>query len=244
MRRAVESLGMTPEEDPAEANGVIGGVPQRRAIRRASLHEQVAERLREIIACGDLAAGDRINEVALAGALGVSRTPMREAVKLLASEGFLELLPGRGARVKRLSPDEILDIFEVIGALERHAVECAVARMTPRAMARIERLHRRMEEEFSKRNRRTYFQANQRMHAMLVALSGSPTLVTAHGALTKRARHDRHATLMSDQRWAESMAEHTALFEAILAGDAPRAGALMLDHSRRTGAAIAAMDGG
>jgi DNA-binding GntR family transcriptional regulator len=78
--------------------------PQPRSpLRRKSLHTQVVEKLRQLISRGDIAAGERINELQIAATLGVSRTPMREAVKLLASEGLLELLPGKGARVRRLS---------------------------------------------------------------------------------------------------------------------------------------------
>lgn len=227
---------------PAIEDRETGTAPRRRAVHRASLHEQVVEKLRLIISRGDLAAGERINEAALSEALGVSRTPMREAVKLLASEGILELLPGRGARVKRFSAEELHDIFEVIGALERHAVETVVGGITPQGFAEIEKLQSRMEAELAARNRRAYFLVNQRMHALLVKLAGNPTLSATHEALTKKARHDRHITLMSDERWLESAKEHAAIHAAITARDARQAGLLMLEHSRQTGAAIIRME--
>lgn len=208
------------------------------AIKRASLHHHVVDKLREMISRGDLPAGERLNEVALAQAIGVSRTPMREAVKLLASEGLLELLPGRGARVRQFSATELLDVFDVLGALERHAIEVAVSRMTPKALADIERLHTQMHEAYDKRNQKAYFKLNQKLHALVVGLSGNPALSNLHNTLTKQSVHNRHETLLSDQRWQESLAEHQAIFNAIVQGDAALAGLLMLDHSRKTGAAV------
>ncbi|WP_337269606.1 GntR family transcriptional regulator [Oryzifoliimicrobium ureilyticus] len=208
------------------------------AIKRASLHHHVVDKLREMVSRGDLPAGERLNEVALAQALGVSRTPMREAVKLLASEGLLELLPGRGARVRQYSAEELMDVFDVLGALERHAIEIAVSRMKPKALAAIERLHIQMGEAYAKRNKKAYFKANQKLHGLIVELAGNPQLAATHMTLTKQSVHNRHETLMSEQRWKESVAEHQAIFDAIVAKNAALAGVLMLDHSRKTGAAV------
>ncbi|MDR3496095.1 MAG: GntR family transcriptional regulator [Ancalomicrobiaceae bacterium] len=224
---------------PTASGAEAGSTPRRPVVRRASLHEPVAERLRQIVARGDIAAGERLNEAAIADAFGVSRTPLREAIKLLAAEGLLELLPGRGARVRLLSPDEIVDIFEVIGALESHAVECCVLRLTPRTLAEIEQLHARMVEQHGRHDMTGYFNSNQKMHALLVRLAASPKLETTHAVLSKTARFNRDATLTSDERWAESVAEHEEIIAAIRAGSAAKARALMLDHARRTGAALA-----
>jgi len=210
-----------------------------RPFRRETLHAQVVQKLRQLIYRGDIAAGERINESELAEALGVSRTPLREATKLLASEGLLELLPGRGARVRRFSSQEIRDHFEVIGALERHAVELAVANMQPKAMTELQRLHAQMDAAFADGDQRAYYAANQKSHLLFVRLAKSETLSALHETLTKKARHDRHLTLTSPQRWAESMREHNDLLAAVNAGDASKAGTLMLLHARRTGDAIA-----
>lgn len=212
---------------------------RRRAFRREALHEQVVDRLRQMVLKGDFDPGERLNELAIAEALNVSRTPLREAIKLLASEGLLELLPGRGARVRRFSPAEIRDLFEVIAALERHAAECAVAGMKENVRAELQRLYDKMVAAHVAHDRRAYFQANQKIHATIVAESKSPELIALHANLAKKARHDRHATLLSEERWDESMQEHTAFNEAVQAGDAERAGRLMLDHVRLTGEALA-----
>lgn len=222
-------------DEDEEASAVA---PYAVAIKRASLHHHVVDKLREMVSRGDLPAGERLNEVALAQAIGVSRTPMREAVKLLASEGLLELLPGRGARVRQFSAEELLDVFDVLGALERHAVEIAMSRMTPKALAGIVRLHDQMGEAYGKRNQKSYFRANQKLHALVVELAGNPALSSTHITLTKQSVHNRHETLISEQRWKESVDEHQAIFDAIVKGDATLAGLLVLDHSRKTGAAV------
>lgn len=176
--------------------------PSNSPIRREALHMQVVAKLRQLIYRGDIAAGERINELRIAAALGVSRTPLREAVKLLASEGLLELLPGRGARVRRLSSEDVLDHFEVIGALERHAVEMAVNKMTKSGRAELEKLSDQMNAAFLIEDRRAYFAANQKVHALFVRLADSRTLTETHATLAKRAGHDRPITLKSSKRWA------------------------------------------
>jgi DNA-binding GntR family transcriptional regulator len=232
--------GRAMKLDMTKSRAELTGDPAaRRPIRREALHMQVVEKLRQLVNRGDIAAGERINELQIAAALGVSRTPLREAVKLLASEGLLELLPGRGSRVRRLTAEEIRDHFEVIGALERHAVEEAVAKMTPKGRAELEQLNGQMKEAFATGDRRAYYAANQRAHALFVRLAQSPALQETHETLTKRARHDRPVTLASTQRWAESMAEHAELLAAVYDGDAAKAGSLMLLHIRRTGEAMA-----
>ncbi|ASW10757.1 transcriptional regulator (plasmid) [Rhizobium sp. 11515TR] len=228
----LKETAMDEDDDPATK------APYAVAIKRASLHHHVVDKLREMVSRGDLPAGERLNEVALAQAIGVSRTPMREAVKLLASEGLLELLPGRGARVRQYSAEELMDVFDVLGALERHAIEIAVSRMTPKALAEIERLHHQMGEAYSKRNQKAYFKANQKLHALIVELAANAALTATHMTLTKQSVHNRHQTLISEQRWKESVAEHQAIFDAIVRGDVSQAGLLMLDHSRKTGAAV------
>jgi DNA-binding GntR family transcriptional regulator len=211
----------------------------RATIRSPALHAQVVEKLRRLIANGDIAAGERVNELQIAANLGVSRTPVREAVKFLASEGLLELLPGRGARVKRLSRVEILECFEVLGALERHAVESAVRRMTGTERQELGDLHRTMTNAFDAGDARAYFDANQKMHRFFVHAAGNATLASLHEAMTKRARHDRPLTLTSAVRWSASMDEHTKLVAAAASGDAEGAGRAALHHMRRTGEAIA-----
>lgn len=211
----------------------------RPAIRRPALHAQVVDKLRRLIANGEIAAGERLNELQIAATFRVSRTPIREAVKLLASEGLLELLPGRGARVKRLTRQEVLDHFDVIGALERHAVERAVRRMSEAQRAELAALHAGMTNAFEAGDARGYFDANQKVHRFFVRTAGNAALAAMHEAMTKRARRERPLTLASAPRWSASMTEHAEIIAAALKGEAERAGLAMLAHLLRTGEAMA-----
>ena len=110
--------------------------PATRLIRRRPLHDEAAERLRDMIVEGHLAAGERVNEADLCAQLGISRTPLREALKVLAAEGLVDLLPRRGARIARLGAREVGELFEVLGGLERTAAELAAARVTAKDFSR------------------------------------------------------------------------------------------------------------
>ena len=173
--------------------------------------------------------------------LQVSRTPVREALKLLASQGLVELLPGRGARVVRLRPEAILELFEVISGLERYAVELASARMTRRELARLQALHERMVLHYRQGRRPDYFRLNQEIHLGLVAAARNPTLKATHAVLMAKAGGSRYTALMSPERWAEAVAEHEALMQALATRDPAQAGRIMLQHVRRTGEVASAV---
>src|SRR5688572_22803430 len=113
-------------------------------ISRRYLHDEVAERLRALIRSGDLEPKSRVNELELAERFGISRTPLREAIKILATEGLLELLPNRGARVASITNQEIEEMIEVVAGLEATAADLACRRITDGEIAEIEALHRRM----------------------------------------------------------------------------------------------------
>lgn len=227
-----------PVAAPISQRGINEARP-RLALRRPALHAQVIDKLRRLIANGDIAAGERINELQIATSFRVSRTPIREAIKLLASEGLLELSPGRGARVRRLCREEIKEQFEVIGALERHAVELAAPRMMDADRAELAYLHETMTAAYAAGDAAAYFDANQRVHRFFVRVAGNATLAATHDAMTKRARRERPLTLADAPRWSASMAEHSEIFAAVSRGDGERAGVLILDHLRRTGEAMA-----
>ena len=129
----------------------------------------VADRLRDMIIEGDLAVGERLHAANLAAALAVSRTPIREAVKLLAAEGFVDLLPGRGARVAALSAKTIGELLETIAGIERHAAELAAERMSAREFDRLRRLHDKMAADYRAGDLRAYFKRNNAIHAAIVA---------------------------------------------------------------------------
>ena len=183
---------------------------------------------------GDLAVGERLHDANLADMLGVSRTPIREALKLLAREGLVDLLPGRGARVAAYSLEDLIALIEVIAGLERHACELAAERMTVRDFDTIQRMHDEMAACHSADQRHDYSRLNQDIHIGLVALAGNTTLTATHAGLITRARRGRHDALESKERWVEAMAEHNQLMTALAQRDGRLAGDIMLRHDLHT----------
>lgn len=206
-----------------------------RLIRRRSLHDEVIERLRDMIVQGQLEAGERVNEAELCDQLGISRTPLREALKVLTSEGLIDLLPRRGARVARLGARELGDLFEVLSGLERTAAELAAARMTGKDFARLRRLQQRIEQHHHAGRRHEYFRENHALHEAIVALADNAVLAETHGRLMARVRRARYAAILSQERWDESVREHAEILAALEARDPRRAGELMHHHITRTG---------
>ncbi|WP_158818972.1 GntR family transcriptional regulator [Methylocapsa sp. S129] len=214
---------------------------EKRPARQRPLHEAAVDRLRDMIIEGDLAVGERLHEFNLAEALNVSRTPVREAVKLLATEGLVELLPGRGARVAALSAKTISELLEVIGGIERHACELAAERMTSRELARLQRMHERMALHHQAGNLHEYFKLNNEIHVAIVAAAKNAILEATHASLILKARRGRHAALASQARWTEAMAEHDLLMKAFAERDGRKAGEIMFQHDLRTGEVVRQM---
>jgi len=208
-----------------------------RISRPGLVREAAYERLRAALARGELAPGARLFEPELAGLLGVSRTPVREALMRLAQEGLVELLPGRGARVRVLSPDEVAEVYEVRAALEAEAARLAALRASPAAKTALAEaeaeLHRIPPEDVAAQTA-----ADARFHAALVAASGNRELerlfhqLDAKLALARRFSSDENQS-------PKTLAEHRAILEAILASDPDRAAAAARAHIERFKALVA-----
>jgi DNA-binding GntR family transcriptional regulator len=224
--------------------GAVTRSPEKRAsaaiVRPKPLHETVVERLRNMIVEGALASGERLHDANLARILQVSRTPIREATKLLATEGLVDLLPGRGARVSELSIEDILDLFETIAGIERHACELAAERMSGPELDKLQRAHKRMARHHAAGERRPYFQLNHEIHLAIVDASKNTTLQAIHASLMSRARRARYAALSSHARWMEAMGEHELIMAALADRDPRRAGEIMRQHDLGTAVSIVA----
>jgi len=205
-----------------------------RAIRRRSLHRHVTDRLRDMIVENELVAGARIDEKALCDLFEISRTPLREALKVLAAEGLVELLPNRGARVATLTEQDIVELFEVVSGIERMAAELAVDRASDAELAELRRAHDRMVRFHATRRRSDYFRLNHRIHNMVIELSGNELLVETHAQLMAKIRRARFTAILSQERWDQSMREHEALMKALEARD-KIAGEVLRDHVLATG---------
>jgi DNA-binding GntR family transcriptional regulator len=188
-------------------------------ILRTSLHEQLRERLRTLIIEGELKPESRIDEKALCERFGVSRTPLREVLKVLATEGLVTLLPNRGARVAGFDLADLAETFPVMGALEALAGQLAAVSATDAEIAAIEQLHIAMHVAYGSRDLRRYFDLNQRIHASILAATRNTTLTQLYEQVSGKVRRARFSANLSDARWAEAIAEHDLMLAALKARD-------------------------
>jgi DNA-binding GntR family transcriptional regulator len=193
----------------------VDGAEARQPIRRASLHDTVVDRLRDLIVEGDLAPGARVPERELTLRFGVSRTPLREALKVLASEGLVDLLPNRGARVAQITPRDVEDMFEVMGALEGLSGELACQRIGDDEIATIRALHYEMLAHHARGDLPAYFRTNQAIHEAILAAARNGALTQSYQTLAGRIRRARYRANLSPERWAEAVAEHERILDAL-----------------------------
>ena len=205
-----------------------GGGSER--IERRTLHDEVLDRLRDMIQEGELRAGERIPERALCDRFGISRTPLREALKVLATEGLIDLLPNRGAAVSRISAEGLREAFEVMGALEALGGELACARITDAEVAAIRRLHDRMVAHHRAGRLNDYFALNQAIHEAILAAADNRMLSALYGRLRGQVQRARFAANLSETRWRQAVAEHEEMMTALEARDAERLGRIMKRH--------------
>lgn len=208
-------------------------------ITHHALHAHALEKLRGMIVQGKLKAGERIAEAALCDLLGVSRTPLREALKLLRAEGLIELWPNRGATITPIRAEEMVPLFEAVAGIERCAAELAAERITPAELRRLRTMQERMEKHFAARQRTEYFRINQEIHAAIVSAAKNEILASTHTWLLSRAERARYFALDRHERWQESVEEHRAILAAIEDGRSQDAGLLLRDHVAHTGKAVA-----
>ncbi len=217
---------------PRPKGAPVGVAPP---IHRRPLHDEATQRLRDMIVEGQLAAGEWINETELCQQLNISRTPLREALKILAAEGLVELIPRRGAHVAQLSKQEMVDLFEALSGIEGMAAELAAIRMSAVDLKRLRGLQARIEQEHEARNRLEYFHENHILHEVIVGLSGNSALVEIHARLIARVRRARYQAILSETRWSEAVQEHAQILAAFESRDAGLAGRLMRQHVAHTG---------
>ena len=199
-------------------------------IARVSLHEETVSRLRALIIEGSLRPGSRIDERELCQRFGISRTPLREALKVLASEGLVELLPHRGSRVTRLSATELRDAFEIVASLEALAGELACRRITDAQIDEIAAVHARMEEHYRRGELTEYFACNQSIHEAINRAAGNAQLTEMYALVSNRVRRARYMANHSPERWADAMREHVEILDALRRRDAVRCGRLLREH--------------
>ena len=204
-----------------------------------ALYEQVAERLRARIYAHELPPGAWIDEQTLADEFGISRTPMREALKVLASEGLVILKPRRGCYVAEMSERDIDEIFPVLALLEGRVAEEATGRLASADFSRLETIHAELERHGAANDADRFFEANQAFHNALQQLAGNRWLSQLIDDTRKFLNLTRRDSLRLDGRISQSLAEHRALMAALKARDASAAARQMHDHILSGRAALA-----
>ncbi len=204
-----------------------------------ALYEQVAERLRQQIFSRELEPGSRIDEQKLAEEYGISRTPMREALKVLATEGLVTMQMRRGCHVAEMSADDVRQVYRLLALLESDAAMEVAERATEEDLASLRQLQERLEKQV--RQRDAFFVTNEQFHLRLLTIAGNRWRLQIVTDLRKVMKLNRHHSLFHKGRMAESLAEHRALMEALEQRDPVAAAAIVRTHFEKGLAAAAGM---
>ncbi|MCA0401359.1 MAG: GntR family transcriptional regulator [Proteobacteria bacterium] len=212
-------------------------------IQRRYLHDEVADRLRELIRSGQLKPHQHINELELCARFGISRTPMREAIKILATEGLLELLPNRGAHVTSVSQDELDEIMEVIAGIEATAGDLACRNASEGEIDAIAAMTDEMLATFDRRDEAGFFAINWRIHEAIVRAAHNSRLTALYATFTVRIQHMRYSAGRTSTQWQRAADEHRRMVALLRARDCETLCRLMRDHARASKPVILATYG-
>ena len=200
------------------------------SIPRANLHEHAAKRLRQLLVEGRIAPGAKLNERELCEALDVSRTPLREAIKMLAAEGLVELVPNRGAVAVKLSEDDVRHTFEVMGGLEALSGELAAQRITDEELAEIKAMHFEMLAAYTRRDLSNYYRLNAEIHRAINAAAKNPVLAATYERVNARLQALRFRSNQDGEKWKSAMKEHEQMVEALSRRDVAAMRAVLASH--------------
>ncbi|HEU5293926.1 MAG TPA: GntR family transcriptional regulator [Burkholderiaceae bacterium] len=198
------------------------------ALSPRALYQEVADRLREKIFARELEPGAWIDELKLAAEWGISRTPLREALKVLAVEGLVTMKVRRGAYVTEMSRDDVSQVYRLLALLESDAAGEVAERASGAELATLQALHARLEKQV--RQRDAFFATNEAFHFKLLEVAGNRWRMQIVADLRKVMKLNRHHSLLKQGRIGESLAEHRALMHALASRDPKRATQLMRKH--------------
>jgi DNA-binding GntR family transcriptional regulator len=221
-----------PGTTPLDALLAGEGPPGEDARRKGALHGGVVGHLRSLIITGTLAPGERLNERELCERLGVSRTPVREAIRTLTQEGLLTARPNRSPVVAPLDAAEVSALVEVVAAVEALAGELAATKLSDADLAELGILHYTMMRHHARDELPGYFEANKAFHRRIVEGSGNPVLLWIWELLALRVDRARFASNLWPTRWKKATDEHAGILEKLSARDAAGAAAAMRAHVR------------
>jgi DNA-binding GntR family transcriptional regulator len=198
-----------------------------------SLHDEVAAQLRELIFSGAVSPGDFLDEVKLAEQLKISRTPLREALKVLTAEGLVRHEPRRGCFVNQVTEQDLDEIFPVLALLEGRCAYEAARHASDADLATLEDLHQKLSKHAKARRINEYYAANFAIHEAIITLAGNRWLAGVIADLRKIVKLARLQQLHAPGRLDQSLSEHLAVFAALKARDAEGADAAMRTHLTR-----------
>ena len=199
-------------------------------LTRPALAVELVDRLRQMIVDGDLEPGGKVPEKALTERFGVSRTPVREALKVLAAEGYIRLIPNRGSVVAELTIEDLEEAFPIIAALEGAAGELACHNASDAEIAAIRKTNDAMHTAFEAGDMPAYFDLNQRIHGAILSAARNPMLLGHHRKVAQLVQRARYQANRTPKRWHEALVEHDAIVVALEARDGERLGRLMKEH--------------
>lgn len=197
---------------------------------RQSFHMELVPLLRDMILACELQPGEKLSEPKLCKHFGVSRTPLREALKVLAAEGLVVLQPNRGASIACITPTEIDELFPIMGALEALAGECACNRMTDGDMLKIRALHGSMVHHYRSGDPATASKLGRMVHESIVELAANRELTRFYNSLIVRIHSARFKAHFDSKSWEQSVQDHELIVDALEKRDGPRLGAILKDH--------------
>ncbi len=199
-------------------------------VPRSALHEQAAHRLRQMLVENRIPPGAKLNERELSEVLHVSRTPLREAIKMLAAEGLVELLPNRGAIAVALTEADVLNTFEVMAGLEGQSGELAAQRITDAELMEIKAMHFEMLAAYTRRDLPAYYRLNAAIHSAINAAAKNPVLTTTYTQVNARLQALRFRSNQNEEKWTAAVSEHEQMIDALQARDAAAMRRVLMSH--------------
>ena len=213
---------------PAASTTAVRASDAAQPLKPRALYQDVAERLRQQIFNRELEPGSWIDEQKIAAEYGISRTPLREALKVLAVEGLVTMKVRRGAYVTEMSPTDVTQVYHLLALLEGDAAGQVALHATPAQLAELQALHDRLEKQV--RQRDAFFATNEAWHLAILEAAGNRWAVQMVQDLRKVMKLNRHLSLFKQGRLGESLAEHRAVMAAITGRNPAEATRLMRAH--------------
>jgi DNA-binding GntR family transcriptional regulator len=199
-------------------------------IKKKTLHEQIVDHLRDMIMTGELKEGDRIKEDQLCASMGISKTPLREALRVLSAEKLITLVPNRGSYVCRPTLKEIKEMFDCMSVLEGVCARRAAEKMKDSDLKKLEQFHEELERHFQYRDQKNYIKVNNLYHTFLQRLVENQTCNEIINGLRQKILLYRFKSLNLPGRFEDSIQEHRELLQAFRERDLEKAETLMRAH--------------